>query len=484
MWPFKPKKQPEPAPKKNDPKFKAGDFSERSYPEITIPTHVVDGITMDAKFNRFGLGPVEGIPQLVGEWYMRQGFIGHVQAAWMAKHWLIDKAINMPARDALRQGWELDEVDEAAQTRLTQADKRHQITERLHELIASARRTGGAVAILLTCPSTEDETAYYEAPLNLDAITEYHGISVVDAADAQGEPLTSDLTNPASLNYMTPTVYRIGSRRYHKSHCIAITPYPVADTLKPMYGYWGASLPERIYERVYAAERTANEAPLLAMTKRLRVLGVDLESVLAGDSMAILEHNVRGLQSMADNLGVFVYDTANGGGLSQLDTTLTDVDVTIMTQYQLVAAIAEIPVTRLLGMTPKGFNATGEAEAEDYRQHLESIQTHDLQPLLEAHYRIVCKLENIETEPKVTWLPLDSPTAAEFAEIDSKNGATIAALVGQMVLSPEQGATILAQNKESMFWGVEPPVSGLGDEAEGLLDEVMAELNDQNNPET
>ncbi len=36
-----------------------------------------------------------------------------------------------------------------------------------------------------------------------------------------------------------------------------------------MYNYFGVSVPERIYERVYASERTANEAPQLAMTKRL-----------------------------------------------------------------------------------------------------------------------------------------------------------------------------------------------------------------------
>lgn len=70
--------------------------------------------------------------------------------------------------------------------------------------------------------------------------------------------------------------------------------------------------------------------------------------------------------------------------------------------------------------------------------------------------------------------PLDSPTAAEFADIDSKNGTTIAQLVAQMVLTPSQGAAILSQSKDSMFYGhIEQQDSELDNDAENLLDDLM-----------
>ena len=483
MWPFR-KTAPTPEPKperKQQPRLLP--LQPKDYPAVDLVAPVAAGVAMDSKFQRFGLGQDEGVPQAVGEWYASQRFVGHQQAAWMAKHWLVDKAINMPARDALRQGWELDGEPKQVQA-LTAQDKRVKINARMHELVTNARRTGGAVAVMLTCPAGEDEAEYYAAPLNIEAVTEYHGIAVIDAADAQCEPLAGDLNNPASLMHMTASFYRIGTRRYHHSHCVAVTPYPVADQFKPTYRYWGASLPERIYERVYAAERCASEAPLLMMTKRLRALGIDLQALMTDDdAMTVLQHNVAGLQQMADNLGVFVYDSANNGGLTQLETALADVDSVIMTQYQLVAAIAEIPVTKLLGTTPKGFNATGESEAEDYRQSLESIQSHDMQPLLEKHYRIVAQVAGIEPVP-VTWLPLDSPTADEFAEIDSKNAAAVSGLVNAMVITPAQGAVILSQQKESMFHGIDAQQANeLDAEAEGLLDGVFAELNNENDTE-
>ncbi|XAO36735.1 minor head protein [Pseudomonas phage WP1] len=47
--------------------------------------------------------------------------------------------------------------------------------------------------------------------------------------------------------------------------------------------FGGIPLTQRIYERVYAAERTANEAPLLAMSKRTRTIYVDVEKAIANE---------------------------------------------------------------------------------------------------------------------------------------------------------------------------------------------------------
>lgn len=78
----------------------------------------------------------------------------------------------------------------------------------------------------------------------------------------------------------------------------------------------------------------------------------------------------------------------------------------------------------------------------------------------------------------VTWMPLDSPTAAEFADIDSKNGATIAQLVAQMVLTPSQGAAILSQSKDSMFYGHIGQNDELESDADELLDDLTSDTSD------
>ena len=56
-----------------------------------------------------------------------------------------------------------------------------------------------------------------------------------------------------------------------ESHFVILRGPEVSDILKPSYLYGGLPLTQLILERVYGAERTANEAPMLALTKRLVV---------------------------------------------------------------------------------------------------------------------------------------------------------------------------------------------------------------------
>jgi hypothetical protein len=412
-------------------------------PSIWIDAPKVNGAALDGSLSRQRLS-LGGLDDAVSAWYASQQPLGAMQSAHISRHWLIDKAISMPVEDAMRQGYMIDGKT---------PEKDTGINAQVMEYVTAARRTGGAVALFRTCPPGANPVEYYLAPLNLDAVTHYDGVSIIDATDCPGDPIGQDINDPASRNYMRPTYYRIGTRRYHKSHLTICTPYPVSPRLMPMYGYFGRSIPEMMAERVYCAERVANEAPLLTMTKRLRVLGVDMEALLAGgdDAMGILNDNLTGLQQLADNFGVYVYDTANDGGMTQLDTSLADLDKTIDSQYQICAAIARIPVTRLMGVSPGGLNSTGESDAEDYRQVLESIQSSMMQPLLERHYRL-----KTGADVDLVWQALDSPTSAEYAAIDAQNGNTVASLVTSMVLTPEQGAEILGRNRDSMFAGIKP----------------------------
>src|SRR5690606_28734600 len=117
---------------------------------------------------------------------------------------------------------------------------------------------------------------------------------------------------------------------------------------------------------------------------------------------------------LMNNYGIKV--TGEGETIQQFDTALGDVDTVIMTQYQLVASGCGVPATKLLGTQPKGWNATGDYEQSVYREDLESIQTNDLSPLLARHYQLVAKSTGKPVIPvDVQWLPLDSPTATEWA---------------------------------------------------------------------
>lgn len=414
-----------------------------------IPEQPTGTFAMDSSLKEVARGVTMPDAQL--GWYGSQGFIGYQACALLAQHWLIDKACSMPARDAVRMGYEVNSDSAQAIAYLKKADKAYGITKTMREFVHLGRVFGVRVAIFKV-DSTDPE--FYQKPFNIDGVQRgsYRGISQVDPTWCIPELDTAALADPASLHFYEPLFYQIGGVRYHRSHLAIYIPHPVADLLKPAYFYGGVSVPQRIYERVYAAERTANEAPQLAMTKRLNVLKGNAADIASNPEA--FELAMQQWITWRDNYGVKVIDK-EAEDIMQFDTGLADLDATIMTQYQLCAAIANVPATKLLGTTPKGFNSTGEYEEATYREDLESIQANDLQPLLERHHQIALKSAGIAATTEIDWRPLDSPTAAEWADINLKKAQAFVALQGTGAIDGYDIRRQLQADKASDFYGLE-----------------------------
>lgn len=188
------------------------------------------------------------------------------------------------------------------------------------------------------------------------------------------------------------------------------------------------------------------------MTKRLTSIGVSDTALSKPDE---LRQNLADWVTYRDNYGVRV-----GGAdetLQQFDTALGDVDTVIMTQYQLAASVANVPATKLLGTQPEGFNATGDYEQSVYREDLESIQSNDMTPLLETHYRLLAKSEGIAlpAEIAIQWIPVDSPTAKEWAEIEKIKADRDVALFNTGAVDAEDIRNRLREDREGDYHNLE-----------------------------
>lgn len=465
MWPFSKKQTPAtdaaPAPKvgvfSTDLSALGALVNQKSIEDIHYP-QPAGVMAMDENFSPTEGYPLKGsqfggVPDSQMMWYASQSFIGYQACAVIATHWLVDKACTMPAEDALRQGYQIECDDEAATDLLKASDERYKINDAMKEYIAFGRVFGVRVALFVV-ESTDPE--YYLKPFNPDGVERgsYRGISQIDPSWVVPELTETNLSDPASKDFYLPKFYRIGNKRYHRSHLCIYIPYPVTDTLKPMYKFGGVSVPQRIYERVYAAERSANEVPQLLMTKRLTNLKVGDAALSDPQQLAA---NLEQWTLLRDNHGVRV-----GGGdeeVSQIDTSLGDLPGSVMLSYQLVAAGAGVPATKLIETTPIGFNSSGEYEAESYRQVLESIQTH-LTPLLRGHYLRMMRSDvapKLGVEPMkvdVQWSPLDSPTAAEWAAIGLQKAQADQIYVGIQAIDGEDVRTRLRADKDSEYYNL------------------------------
>ncbi len=393
---------------------------------------LVEGVAMDDSAQikaTFTNGQQSMAPALFA-WYASQGFIGYQACAIISQNWLVSKACTVKGDDAVRPGYEVtvdsgDGADVELVAAIAIADKAYKVNRHL-ENASRFNEVFGIRHILFLVDSPDPE--YYEKPFNPDGVTpgSYKGMSQIDPYWIT--PLLNEAATaqPASANFYEPTYWVVSGQKYHRSHFVILRGPEVPDVLKPSYLYGGLPLTQRIMERAYAAERTANEGPLLAMTKRLNVRKMDMAKAVAkaGALVDALELQA----SYRDNFGTLVID--NKEEMTQLETALADLDDVIMTQYQLVAAVANVPATKLLGTSPKGFNATGEHEIKSYNQDLETLQANELTPVVNRHHLCVMRSSiaprfGVKPLPvDITWNPVDVPTSKERAEINEINART------------------------------------------------------------
>ena len=405
------------------------------------------------------------VPEYEVMFYASQSFIGYQLCAVMSQNWLINKACTMPAKDAIRKWFELSindgtDVDPKILNAIKRLDRRYKLRDNLVEFVRFGRIFGIRHAMFVMDLERIGDPLYYEKPFNIDGVVpdSYIGITQIDPSWITPQLDADAAANPASMYFYEPTWWMINGKRVHRTHLMIMRNNgTVPDVLKPSYYYGGVPVPQEIYQRVYRAEQTANEAPRLAASKRLTVLQCDTEMAIANQEE--FEQRLAYAVYLRDNMGYKVIGLDEK--IDQFDTSLADLDAVIMTQYQLVAAAARVPVTKLLGTVPKGFNATGEFDESSYHEELESIQAHDLDPFVERHHSLLMrsiiapKFGSVFTVEH-TWHSLDSITEKEQADINYVKAQTGALLTtGGAIDGEDERARIIA-DPDSGYNGIPP----------------------------
>jgi len=401
------------------------------------------------------------LPIHILEWYSSQGFIGWQVCAILAQNWLVNKACKMPGQDAVRHGFERAvnkgvELEAEVFDDLRALDKRYKLKNNLIEHYKFARVFGIRHTLFIV------EGIDYELPFNIDGVKEgsYKGMTQIDPYWLAPMLSLEDASDPYSQNFYNPTWWMIGGRKIHRSHfVISRNGNDVADILKPTYFYGGLSTAQLIFERVYAAERTANEAPLLAMTKRL--LTIQTDTTRAMSNIDAFKARLTEWMVFINNFGLKVLGLDEK--IEQIDTSLAEFNQTIMTQYELVAAEAEVPAAKLLGTSPKGGLGTeGTYDSDSYHEFLESIQELEMSPIVERHTQLCQRSHNIapDVNMEINWNSTDSPTAKELAEINKIKAETDVALTTAGSIDGLDGRKRLINDKDSNYHGIEENVEG------------------------
>ena len=161
------------------------------------------------------------------------------------------------------------------------------------------------------------------------------------------------------------------------------------------------------------------------------------------------EDKLKALLEARNNYGVYLTDINQT--VQQIETSLMEFPELISTQYLLIAGIAEIPYTKFLGTTPKGFNATGEYEMKSYIQMLKSIQE-KFMPLIRRHIDLLSmSLYGEKQDITFKFNEIDMPTEQENAQVNAVQTQTLNSLLESGIVSSEEARKWLKMDENSGF---------------------------------
>lgn len=381
--------------------------------------------------------------------------------------WMAKKIVNIPARDAVRE-WRSWQASSEQITKLERVEAKYGLRLKIEDALRKARLFGGAAIYIGTYDSDPSK------PMMENSRLRY--LTVMPRAKLTAKELVDDIRSPY---YGQPEYFTVANTKeeIHVSRLVLFVGQVIPDDIIANVGYlgWGDSVLASCLAAVMRAESSYANANSLIYEARVDVLSIpDLTNeVQTKEGEERVTNLARVAATSKGNNGMMMIDkemlyeskSASFGGLNEL-----------MEKFiQEGAGAADIPATRLLGMSPSGLNSTGESDLRNYYDSIRSMQTLDIGPAMAWLDELLIReaLGGRPTEVHYNWNVLWQPTAKEMADIGKTTADTLKTLVDTALFNGDAlsvaGANLLTER------GVVP---GL----ENALNQVMTAPGSEDDP--
>jgi len=195
---------------------------------------------------------------------------------------------------------------------------------------------------------------------------------------------------------------------------------------------WGESVLAATFDAIKNADSTAANIASLVFEAKIDIIKVPQFSANIGNQA--YEDAVLRRYALANTIkgvnGTLILDAEEEYDSKSAPLSgLTDI---LMAFLQIVAGAADIPVTRLLGQSPAGMNATGTADMKNYHDRIQAIQELDYTPAMSRLDECLIRSATGARDPAIyaTWAPLEQMSEAERADIFKTKAEAARALFG------------------------------------------------------
>jgi len=347
---------------------------------------------------------------------------GQIEAMYRGD-WLARKIIDLPVTDMLRP-WRCWQAEKEQITIIEDAEERHDIRGKIDKALKWARLYGGSAIVIGA------DVADPMKPLRPDAV-KAGGLKYLTVVHRRMINPGERNLDPTSPLYGEPIHYTLSSQttgevQIHPTRVIRFIGAARPDIDVNAYG-WGDSLLQVSYSAIHAAALAATGVAELVHEAKVDVVKMEgISKYLATtDGTALLTRRFQASAMLKSINNTLLLDKEDEWDRKQ--TNFSNLPEVMMAFLQIVSGAADIPVTRLLGTSAKGLNATGEGDQTNYYDMLDGQRRTDLRPKLKILDDLLWRDATGGPAPKevtFTFNPLWQMSEKEKAAIDKTRAET------------------------------------------------------------
>lgn len=356
--------------------------------------------------------------------------------------------------------------------KLTEACESFKLRERFRQM-AELDGLFGRAQLFVDIKGTRDDREELKLPLVVDKRKiergSLLGFNIVEPMWSY--PLQYNSDNPLRPDFFVPQSWSVQGFEVHRTRLLTFVGRPMPDLLKPAYAFGGLSLSQMALPYVNNWIRTRQSVSDLIHSFSIMVLATNMSNTLDTGAMADLIKRVEAAVAFRDNRGLQVIDK-EAETLTNVAAPLSGLDSLQAQSQEQMASVAQIPLVKLLGITPSGLNASSDGEIRVFYDHVKAGQEKFFGDNLKVALDLIQLHEfgAIDVDIGYEFVPLWELDEAGQSAIEKTEADTAAVYIEAGVIDPEEERDRLKATPKSRYTTLKGPAPEPPDMGEGEIE--------------
>ena len=306
--------------------------------------------------------------------YPITSFIGYGALQQISQNGMIRACISTIADDITRK-WITINCDDADKSLKLQnlIDKKYKLKEVIHNAVLKTGYFGGCLIYIDTGFQNDPND-----PLNISnqtaELTQNANLKFKIIDPSISTPFKYNCFNPLADDYYKPTKWVVNGITIDASRLLVCSENEPPLLLKPAYNFLGIPQAQILWDYVLHFNECRTATQRLLSKIALLVVKTDIDAVFESENgLQDFDVRMKVLEKYRNNDSVYVCDKESED-VNNIQSTITGCTDIVRQSLELIACINRTPAVKLLGISPSGFNATGESDVKNYYDYISSKQ--------------------------------------------------------------------------------------------------------------